>query len=371
MVHSTHFSLQSVPAAETTPVARQIKPRSIVATIALAVALVSNPASTVTAYQPVAYSASAVLENYLYVYGGLTNFSSTTSYTSQFLTLPLNDEFDTDNIPWEYHTEGSSALSVATAMAFGSHSGDYNRFIITGNRNNIGRSPAIIYDTDKQIWSQATDLPEGAVTTTGSRMQDYRCESPGVALDKRTGMLIEFGGRNATAITNEISLLDTNKPSDKMTWSYNGFLDAVPPLYAPILTHLPMQNMTVIMGGCDQIGEDGVPTHCASFDTLYTLSSDSVRSAAPKATRVNVTGTMFPPPRVFTCTVIRNNNILMFGGGDPLRPLGDAWMLHTKNWTWTQESMSGFPVKGIMGHSCHIANYDQVLVVGGTFLLQV
>ncbi|KAF9130824.1 hypothetical protein BGW39_002578 [Mortierella sp. 14UC] len=367
MVRPTHLFFQSVPAAGTASFARQTKSCSTAVTIVLAVTLVSSAASTVAAatYQPVAYSATAVLENYLYVYGGLTNLSSLTSYTSQFLTLPLNDEFDTDKVPWEYHTEGSSFSSMATAMALGSHSGDYNRFIVTGNRNNIGHSPAFIYDTDKQIWSPAADLPEGAATSTGSRMQDYRRDSPGVALDKRTGMLIEFGGRNATAITNEISLLDTNKPSEKMTWYYNGFLDTVPPLYAPILTHLPMQNMTVIMGGCDQMGADGVPTHCASFDTLYTLTSDSVGSAAPKATRVNVTGTVFPPPRVFTCTVMRNNNILMFGGGDPLRPLGDAWMLHTKNWTWTQESMSGFPVKGIMGHSCQLANYDQLLVVGG------
>ncbi|KAG0254784.1 hypothetical protein BGZ95_005937, partial [Linnemannia exigua] len=150
-----------------------------------------------------------------------------------------------------------------------------------------------------------------------------------------------------------------------MTWSYSELLDAVPPLYAPVLTHLPFQNMTVIMGGCDQMGADGIPIHCASFDTLYILSSDSVGSAAPKVTRVNVSGKVFPPPRVFTCTVMRNNNILMFGGGDPVRPLADAWILHTKNWTWSQETMSGFPAKGIMGHGCHMANYDQILVVGG------
>ncbi|KAG0374647.1 hypothetical protein BGX24_010124 [Mortierella sp. AD032] len=369
MDHSSSSFPQSVPAARTPPVARQSKSRTIAATIALATVLVNSSTSTVDAatYQPVAYSATAILENRLFVFGGLTNLTSTTSYTSQFLTLSINDQFDTDKIPWEYHTEGTSYSSMATAMAFGSHSGDYNRFIVTGNRNNIGRSPAMIYDTDTHTWNPAADLPEGTATatTTGNRMQDYRRDSPGVALDRRTGMLIEFGGRNATAITNEISLLDTNKPSDKMTWSYSEFLDTVPPLYAPVLTHLPFQNITVIMGGCDQMGADGVPTHCASFDTLYTLSSDSVGSAAPKSTRIKVSGAVFPPPRVFTCTVMRNNNILMFGGGDPVRPLADAWILHTKNWTWTQETMSGFPSKGIMGHGCHMANYDQILVVGG------
>lgn len=368
MVRSTHPITQRVPAGTTTPAAHQgLLSRTIALTIALA-ALV-NPTSAGT-YQPVSYSATAVLENRLFVYGGLTNLSSPTSYTSQFLTLQLNDEFDTDKIPWEFHTEGSSSYSsMATAMASGSPSNDYNRFIVTGNRNNIGRSPATVYDTDSHTWSPAADLP-GAAGNATTRMQDYRRDSPGVALDKKSGMLIEFGGRNATAITNEISILNTTKPSDQMTWSYSGYLNAVPALYAPILTYLPWQNTTLIMGGCDQMGADEIPTQCASFDTIYTLPSDSVRSAAPQATRISLPGPVFPPPRIFTCTFLRNNNIYMIGGGEPLtmKPLADAWILYTKNWTWTQTTMSNFPAKGIMGHSCHMANYDQVVVVGGNTL---
>ncbi|KAF8936311.1 hypothetical protein BGZ47_009558 [Haplosporangium gracile] len=372
MVRSTHpstSSSHSVPAG-TAPVAarRGLVSRTIALTIALSAFSSTTSAGT---YQPVSYSAAAVLENRLFVYGGLTNLSSPTSYTSQFLTLQLNDEFDTDKIPWEFHTEGSSSYSsMATAMAFGAPSNDYNRFIVTGNRNNIGRSPATVYDTDSHTWSPAADLPGvpgNTTTTTVNRMQDYRRDSPGVALDKKNGMLIEFGGRNATAITNEISILNTNKPSDQMTWAYSGFLDAVPALYASILTYLPWQNATLIMGGCDQMGADGFPTHCASFDAVYALSSDSVRSATPQATRISLSGTAFPPPRVFTCTFLRNDNIYMFGGGDPvtMKPLADAWILNTKSWMWTLTTMPNFPAKGIMGHSCHMANFDQVVVVGG------
>ncbi|KAF9146163.1 hypothetical protein BGX30_003508 [Mortierella sp. GBA39] len=364
MARSTHPFSQQVPAG-TTPAAHQgLVSRTIALTIAL-VALV-NPTSAAT-YQPVSYPATAVLENRLFVYGGLTNLSSPTSYTSQFLTLQLDDDFDTDKTPWEFHTEGSSSYSsMATAMASGSPSKDYNRFIVTGNRNNIGRSPATVYDTDSHTWSPAADLPEVAGNAT-TRMQDYRRDSPGVALDTKSGMLIEFGGRNATAITNEISILNTTKPSDQMTWSYSGYLNAVPALYAPILTYLPWQNATLIMGGCDHMGADEIPTQCASFDTVYTLSSDSVLSATPQATQISLRGTVFPPPRVFTCTFLRNNNIYMVGGGEPLtmKPLADVWILSTKNWTWTQTTMSNSPSKGIMGHSCLIANYDQVVVVGG------
>ncbi|KAF9930081.1 hypothetical protein FBU30_000918 [Linnemannia zychae] len=335
-------------------------------TIALVAALSAFTCSTAAAgtYQQVSYSATAVLENRLFVYGGLTNLSSPTSYTSQFLTLSLADEFDSEEISWEYHTEGSSSYSsIATAMAFGSPSGDYNRFIVTGNLNNIGRSPAFVYDTDSHTWNSVADLPTGAVILNS--MQNYQRDSPGVALDKKTGMLIEFGGRNATSFTNEISILDTTKPSDKMTWSYSGFLENVPDLYAPVLTYLPSLSVILIMGGCDQMGVDKNPSRCASFDTLYALSSDSIKSNNPQVTRIKVAGTVFPPPRVFTCAIVRNNNIMMLGGGDPLHPLQDVWTLHTNNWTWTQEKIDGFPSKGIMGHSCHLMNYDQVLVVGG------
>lgn len=369
MVRSTHSSPHAVPAG-TPPATRQ---RLVSRTIALTISLTVLVNSAAGAYQPVSYSAAAVLENRLFIYGGLTSLSSPTSYTSQFLTVPLNDEFKTDKIPWEFHAEGSSSYSsMATAMAFGSPSYDYNRFIVTGNLNNNGHSPAIVYDTDSRTWSPTADLPMNAVgsatTTAVNRMQDYQRYSPGVALDRKNGMLIEFGGRNATAITNEISILNTTKSSNAMTWSYSGFLDTVPALYAPILTYLPWLNTTLIMGGCDQMSADGVLTHCASFDTVYTLSSDSVRSATPQAMRISVPGTVFPPPRVFTCTFLRNNDIYMVGGGDPLKPLADAWILRTKNWTWIQTTMANFPAKGIMGHSCHMANFDQVVVVGGMFI---
>ncbi|KAF9088751.1 hypothetical protein BGX23_007129 [Mortierella sp. AD031] len=376
MARSTRQTSHSVPAGTTVPLARHVLSRTIALTIVvLAATLFNNPATAAAAgitYQQVAYSATAVLENRLFVYGGLTDLSSPTSYTSQFLSLSLTDDFDTDKIPWEYHPEGSTSYSsMATAMASGAYSLDYNRFIVTGNRNNIGHASATIYDTDTHTWSPAADPPgDMGTTTAANRMQDYRRDSPGVALDKKNGMLIEFGGHNATAITNEISILDTNQPSDKMTWSFSGYLDSVPTLYAPNLVYLPSQNATLIMGGCDQMGPDGVhPTRCVSFDTLYTLSSESVRSASPKATRVNISGTVFPPPRVFTCAVLHNNSVVMFGGGAPgsassNSPLQDAWVLHLKNWTWSQVSMPGFPAKGIMGHGCHLANYDQVLVVG-------
>ncbi|KAF9991799.1 hypothetical protein BGZ65_000073, partial [Modicella reniformis] len=134
------------------------------------------------------------------------------------------------------------------------------------------------------------------------------------------------------------------------------------------------------MGGCDQwssntitttapqdINDDGVITHCASFDTLFTLSSNSVVSDNPKASRITISG-IVPPARLRSCTVVMpNNNVLMIGGEDPLKGnigLADAWILDTQSWTWEQQDIRGLPADGIMGHSCLLAHYDQILVVG-------
>ncbi|KAI8596442.1 hypothetical protein EDD21DRAFT_358142 [Dissophora ornata] len=307
-------------------------------------------------YQPVSYSATAVLGSRLYIYGGLTNISSSTSYTSQFATLSLTNAFDTDDLPWEFLPG-----NITTAMAPGAGSRDQRRFIVGGSRNNVGHAPAIVFDSSLRTWSQTTDLP-GDTTI----MQNYHRDSPGMSLDQTNGMLIQFGGMNATNnITNDLTLLDTSKASNAMTWSYSGSLDSVPALYAPILLYIPNNKQTLIMGGCDLMDSTGTPSHCAAFDTLYTLSSDSAVSATPKASRISVNGTV-PSARLMPCAVVMSDgNVLMLGGGDPTNALADAWILNTQSWTWFQRNITDFPVDGIMGHSCQLGPNDQILVIGG------
>ncbi|KAF9345872.1 hypothetical protein BGX34_004390 [Mortierella sp. NVP85] len=186
-------------------------------------------------------------------------------------------------------------------------------------------------------------------------------------------MLIQFGGTNSSSsITNEVTVLDTNKVTNRMNWTFVGALDSVPALYAPILIYIPSSRATLIMGGCDQWINSNSPgnttTHCAGFDTLYTVSSDSVLMASPKASQIRISG-ISPPARLMPCTVLLpDNNVLMIGGENPAvanGSLGDAWILNTHSWTWHQRSIEGFPADGIMGHSCQLAPRDQILVVGG------
>ncbi|KAG0286987.1 hypothetical protein BGZ98_004844, partial [Dissophora globulifera] len=316
----------------------------------------ANPnANAFILQEPVSYSSTAILGSRLYIYGGLSNLSDPNSYTSQFATVSLNKEFDTNNIPWQF-----SPGTIAMAQAPGASSRDQKRFIIGGSRNNPGHGPAIVFDSTAQTWTQAADLPGGA-----SVMQNYHRDSPGMALDPTNGMLVQFGGSNTTVATNSLTILNTNNATNAMTWSYSGSLAQVPALYAPIVLYIPSNKQTLIMGGCDQLDGQGTPTHCAAFDTLYTLSSDQVMSATPSATRVAVSNGALPSPRLMPCAVVMSdNNVLMVGGGSPTTALGDAWILNTQNWTWTQRGISGFPGNGIMGHSCLLAEHDQILVVG-------
>ncbi|KAG0032505.1 hypothetical protein BGZ81_010772 [Podila clonocystis] len=226
------------------------------------------------------------------------------------------------------------------------------------------------FDTNTLLWTQAPELPGGAST-----VQNYTKTASGVALDVSNGVLVQFGGANATGQpTNELSLLDTGKPTGIMSWSFNGALHNLPPLYAPIMVYLPNRRMTLIMGGCYQLDAQGNPAHCASFNTLYTLSSETVTSTVPVARQINATavpnsdGTAgaLPPPRVMACAVVlMDGNVLMLGGGNPKSPLADAWILNVQNWTWSQRRIGDIPEEGIMGHSCEMTRREQILVVGG------
>ncbi|GJJ74257.1 hypothetical protein EMPS_06615 [Entomortierella parvispora] len=229
----------------------------------------------------------------------------------------------------------------------------------------------------------------------------FQLLSPGMSLDSTVGTVLQFGGLNGSMnVTNTLSILKTNKSSPGGSWSYSGPLESVPGLYAPIVVYLPRLKATLIMGGCNQANEQGRPVQCAPFDTLYTLGSDAVAAAASseissatslKATKITVRNNStdtnstlgsaspaftIPSPRWMPCAVVlQDGNVFMMGGEDPVQgdeiggqrknALSDAWVLDTRNWTWLHRSIGGLPTGGIRGHSCQMASYEQILVIGG------
>ncbi|KAG0335275.1 hypothetical protein BG004_000062 [Podila humilis] len=341
-------------------------------------------------FQPITYATCAVLGTRLYVIGGQTDILVSSSYTSQVATISLTDSFDGDHPPWDFMFS-----SFATARAPGVEARDQRRIILGGNVNNGNHAPAIAFDTNTQSWIQAPDLPGSGVGGGGatSRMQNYTRIGSGLAMDISNGVLIEFGGANATGPTNELNILETSRSTSDpavgiaMSWYYSGVLSNVPGLYAPIVLYLPNLRMTLIMGGCDQMDLLGNPTSCVKFDKVYTLASESVTSIVPTAKQISTTageeiqneedGTInnnntattianIPQPRVWSCAVVmKDGNVLMVGGGDPTSPLADSWRLDVTTWKWYRQPIENFPVEGIMGHGCEMAARGQVIVIGG------
>jgi hypothetical protein len=356
------------------------------------------------------------------------------------LAKAIQVDDDSSPLPWQFLPG-----TFPTAMAPGSTTQDQQRLIIGGTRNNPptnnGSSSSIstvaIFDTTSNTWSPGpvlfinnsiianstttvtTDDPDNNDNSTDTTSSSptlpptLQLLSPGMTLDTTMGMVLQFGGLNTSMnLTNNISILNSIPNANGVianSWSYSGPLDSVPGLYAPIVLYLPSSQVTLIMGGCDQVNGQGQPIRCAAFDTLYTLSSDVVSQVTslspssstthPKAVVIKVQNSTFPttvnassdsPPsstfsmpsaRWMPCAVVLpDGNIFMMGGEDPTRngsgllggmtqgALSDAWILNTQNWTWFQRSIGGnFPSGGIKGHSCQVANNDQILVIGGNY----
>ncbi|KAF9432809.1 hypothetical protein BGZ76_010300 [Entomortierella beljakovae] len=323
--------------------------------------------STAISFEPVVYPSTAIISSKLYIYGGLNDLSSPTSYTSQFATVSLKDDFNSKDIPWDFLPS-----NIPTAFAPGASNSNRDRFIVGGSRNNIGHAPAMIYNIPDGEWSQSPDL----VPRQGEAdiMNNYHLDSPGMAFDFNSSVLVQFGGGNATSITNELLLLNISKETNEPSWTFTGVVDSIPPLYAPTVLDIPKIEQIVVLGGCDQMNVTlvgGRPSHCASFDTLYSLSHESIGNAStvpPSASILRANGDI-PPPRFMPCMVVLSHgDIFMMGGSGGVHfdtPMADAWILDILNWTWAKYSIKGLPAEGIMGHNCHLASRDQILVVGG------
>ncbi|KAF9409125.1 hypothetical protein BGZ94_002074 [Podila epigama] len=354
-------------------------------------------------YQPVAYSTTAILGSRLYVIGGQTDLTNEGSFTSQIATLSLSDSFDGDSIPWVFMPG-----TFATARAPGVAGRDQRRIFFGGNVNNVGRSPIMAFDTTTQVWTQGPDIPPKSASSPGnpddneneSKHEEddnhdkdkkdekdekdeknkenilppaatpYSRTASGVALDSTATVLVQFGGANATGQpTNELSLLDPGRYTGILKWIYWGTVPNVPALYAPLMVYLPNSRQTLIMGGCDVLDTQGHPTQCVGFETVYTLSSDTVSSTVPIVRRVNVSASSngaMPAPRVMACVVaLDDGNVFLFGGGNPKSPLADAWILNVQTWTWSERPIEDLPSEGIMGHGCELTKVEQILVIGG------
>ncbi|KAF9161637.1 hypothetical protein DFQ26_004365 [Actinomortierella ambigua] len=307
-------------------------------------------------FEQVTFASSAVALKRLYVYGGITNLSMLSSYTSQHMSVSLKSSFKCSNPPWETElaTE-KSAFAPALADTDG-------RIIVASGRNDSGLAPVAIFNDAKREWTQAPYIPgEEPHSKNPPR------NSPGMAYDNTLKNIVLFGGSN-NAVSNEINYFD---PQD-LSWKRSGPLAGVPGLYAPIMHYIHQLESILIMGGCTNVDSStGLPTQCADFTTAYLVSSKSAalttNTSDIQVTKVNLTGPEgLPAARFMPCTItLAQDAIFMHGGGNPHNALADSWILNPDTWVWSKRPISNAPAQGIMGHTCEYGFREQILVVGG------
>ncbi|KAG0229967.1 hypothetical protein BGW42_001198 [Actinomortierella wolfii] len=307
-------------------------------------------------FEPVTFASSAVALKRLYVYGGITNLSSLSSYTAQHMSVSLKSSFKCSNPPWEVEPAAEkSAFAPSLADSDGT-------IIVASGRNDSGLAPVALFDGEKREWRQAPFIP-------GEELQSKNPprNSPGMVYDNTLKNIVLFGGSNGD-VSNEINYFD---PQD-LTWKLSGSLTGVPGLYAPIMHYIHQLESILIMGGCTSINSStGLPTQCADFTSAYLVPSkaaaEATKTSSIPVTKVNLTGPNgFPAPRFMPCTItLGQDAIFMHGGGNPDKALADSWILNPDTWVWSKRPISGVPPQGIMGHTCEYGFREQILVVGG------
>ncbi|KAF9997559.1 hypothetical protein BGZ79_008746 [Entomortierella chlamydospora] len=327
----------------------------------LLLSLTSTPiaAQNGTLYQPVTYSASAILsDGGFYIYGGVTVFRpglQPNVGTSQFLRVDLTQSFNTTAPPWTT-LSGYNTYTMIDA----SPSRDGKQFILGGNRDNIG-TLSYIYDVDSARWIAAPDLPGMA-----SAMSTYKRGNVGMALDSDTGLIYIYGGFQYFSFSNEISVLDaSNRDPTKMTWTLSLNQTTIPALYEPFVLYLPTLKKVIVLAGCDVYDvPSGFVSGCAALNTAYLVSGGSSVKTLSIQTQALSIG---PSPRYLSCRVVLGDgNIFIQGGKDPNNFFGDAWILSISNWTWTQITINGPSAEMTRaGHTCQMGPNGQVVLVGG------
>jgi len=77
-----------------------------------------------------------------------------------------------------------------------------------------------------------------------------------------------------------------------------------------------------------------------------------------------------PMPRFGHSSVLLGPLLYIFGGTNETSVLNDMWTLNTENWTWNEVLTGGITPDGRAFHSCVVYKRHQLLVYGGTNLVQ-
>ncbi|KAG0012622.1 hypothetical protein BGZ80_011620 [Entomortierella chlamydospora] len=313
----------------------------------LLLSLTSTPiaAQNGTLYQPVTYSASAILsDGGFYIYGGVTVFRpglQPNVGTSQFLRVDLTQSFNTTAPPWTT-LSGYNTYTMIDA----SPSRDGKQFILGGNRDNIG-TLSYIYDVDSARWIAAPDLPGMA-----SAMSTYKRGNVGMALDSDTGLIYIYGGFHGCAALNTAYLVSGGSSVKTLSIQTQALSIGPSPRYLSCRVVLGDGNI-FIQGGKD-------PNNFFGDAWILSISNWTW-------TQITINGPSAEMTRAgHTCQMGPNGQVVLVGGFITVANVSTfvtpyMAVIDTKTWTWTT-GYKGAPLDSIW---TNVPLVDDVGDVGG------
>ncbi|KAF9903735.1 hypothetical protein BX616_001547 [Lobosporangium transversale] len=139
-------------------------------------------------------------------------------------------------------------------------------------------------------------------------------------------------------------------PAPAMHWTRAKVHGQIPPKDLRAQTVNLVGESIYVFGGCDA-------KNC--FNTLYIFDADTMHWSQPKTF-----GSIPPPCRAHTSTLVDNKRLYIFGGGDGPQYFNELYMLDTDTLTWTNPQTTGTrPCRRRAHTTCVYSNH--IYVFGG------
>jgi hypothetical protein len=178
--------------------------------------------------------------------------------------------------------------------------------------------------------------------------------NPSITYDKEADRIILFGGSNHQTTVNETTLFND-------TWIYdienNTWLQITPAIgpsarVASTMIYDDIHNVTLLFGGDNETG-------CLDDTWIF----DSTLLEWKK-----VDSPQFPHPRVLYSSIFnsRNNQIMIFGGGDGESHLDDSWILDIEKGKWTKIESDKSPERRLYESFVYIPTRNVGVFFGGS-----
>jgi hypothetical protein len=285
--------------------------------------------------------AVVLIDDSLYIHGGMTDEFNAYSYTSaptnnELLLLPLSQTFSTSSPPYQLiSSSDNTSTTVSQGPSVAWHAiGALNTTlsILFGGLPDANADPPVVTQSDSSWLLQIanTFVPNWSSQDPTWAAQPMR-RIHHTTVSTISGKLYLFGGEKADGsdyIFSEHYIFDPQASTFTQLPTENGPPDLTGH------TSIILSNGTILVFGGYSTSLNGL----VPFSTIWALDSSQDTLAWQSW---SITGTFPDPRRAFAATVIPGDKVLMHGGSDQgnQNTYEDGWILDTSQnpMTWTQQ----------------------------------